>query len=116
MSRLIGTQAEKTAREYLSQHGLVWRASNYQCRMGEIDLIMQDGLYLVFIEVRSRRSAVYGRAVESITYSKQQKILKTASYYLSANQLHEKYPIRFDVMSIQGAPPEIDWIKNAFGG
>ncbi|MDP3705279.1 MAG: YraN family protein [Legionellaceae bacterium] len=115
MSQQMGFRAEEYARDYLTQQGLVWRASNYRCRLGEIDLIMQDGVYLVFVEVRSRRSSSHGNALESITFSKQQKLIKTANLYLLSNKLHEKYPTRFDVISLQGQPPEVSWIKNAFG-
>lgn len=115
MSRQTGFKAEEYARHYLTQQGLIWRTSNYQCRLGEVDLIMHDGVYLVFIEVRSRRSSTFGSAVETITTAKQRKIIKTALLYLQVNKLHEKYPIRFDVISLQGEPPEINWVKNAFG-
>ena len=115
MSQQMGFKAEEYARDYLIQHGLVLRASNYRCRLGEIDLIMQDGVYLVFVEVRSRRSSSHGNALESVTRTKQEKLIKTAALYLLANKLHEKYPVRFDVISLQGQPPEMTWVKNAFG-
>jgi len=115
MSQHKGFKAEEHARDYLVQQGLVWLASNYRCRLGEIDLIMQDGVYLVFIEVRSRRVSTHGNALESVTYTKQQKLMKTAMFYLTANKLHEQHPIRFDVVSLQGQPVEMSWIKHAFG-
>lgn len=115
MSQVTGFAAEASAREYLVTQGMTWVESNYRCRLGEIDLIMQDKNYLVFVEVRSRASKTYGGALESITYSKQQKLLKTASHYLLTHQLHETAPIRFDVVSIEGKPPELIWISNAFG-
>ncbi|MDF1756760.1 MAG: YraN family protein [Legionellaceae bacterium] len=114
MSLKKGLGAEENARDYLLTQGLVFKKSNYRSRLGEIDLIMHDGVYLVFIEVRSRSSIKYGSALESVTVSKQQKIKKTAALYLSANKLHDKYPIRFDVISLQGNPPEIQWVKGAF--
>ncbi len=52
--RRFGAKAEKAAENYLQQQGLRRLAQNYQCRFGEIDLIMQDGDTLVFIEVRCR--------------------------------------------------------------
>jgi len=115
MSQTIGYAAEEQARDYLKTAGLKWLASNYHSRYGEIDLIMRDDSYLVFIEVRARSSAAYGGALASITYSKRQKIIKTALHYLSAHKLHEKQPIRFDIVSLEGIPPRMDWIKNAFG-
>lgn len=115
MSLQTGLTAEDLARDYLLRRGLIWRASNYRTRIGEIDLIMQDGDYLVFIEVRARSSAEYGTALESITLTKQQKIMRTAALYLQRYSKVEQYVCRFDVVGLQGHPPKISWIKNAFG-
>ena len=90
-------------------------SSNFRCSMGEIDLIMRDGSYLVFVEVRARASNTFGGAVASVTYSKQKKLLKAASLYLMINKLQDKLPVRFDVLGLEGVPPSITWIKNAFG-
>lgn len=116
MSRERGFEIEQKARQYLEIQGLVWLCSNYQCRLGEIDLIMRDGVYLVFVEVRARSADRFGHALESITKSKQQKILKTAQCYLKAKRLHDKHPIRFDVVAMQGPALSTTWIKNAFDG
>ncbi len=115
MSRKIGSLAEQQACDYLIKQGLQWVISNYNCRLGEIDLIMRDGIYLVFVEVRARASNAFGGALASITHSKKQKLIKTALLYLMTNKLQDKQPIRFDVLSMEGAPPSISWIKNAFG-
>lgn len=115
MSQQKGFVAEAHAKDYLTQQGLVWRVSNYRCRLGEIDLIMQDQEYIVFVEVRARSSSAYGNAVDSVTYAKQKKLLKTATLYLLTNNLYDTHPCRFDVLSLQGIPPQIEWIKNAFG-
>jgi len=116
MSITAGLQAEEVARDYLKIQGMKWIESNYRCRLGEIDLIMRDGEYLVFIEVRSRSSVSHGGALESITYHKQQKLVRTASLYLLIHKLHDKVPIRFDVVSIEGKNQQLTWIKNAFTG
>ncbi len=115
MSLKIGSLAEQRAREYLTLQGLQWVESNYRCRMGDLDLIMRDNDYLVFIEVRARTSNAFGGAMASVTHSKRQKLIKTASLYLMANKLYDKQPIRFDVLSLEGMPPRMSWIKNAFG-
>jgi len=115
MSRKIGALAEQQACDYLVAQGLKWIVSNFNCRLGEIDLIMRDKDYLVFVEVRSRVSKAFGGALASVTYTKRQKLLKTASLYLTANKLHDKQPIRFDIVCMEGAQPKISWIKNAFG-
>ena len=109
-----GAAAEQKACSYLVKQGLKEHSRNYQCPMGEIDLIMWDGLCLVFVEVRSRKSCRFGGAGASITLKKQQKIIKTTLYFLMVKKLQDKYPIRFDVVTLDGDLPEISWIKNAF--
>ena len=115
MSQQMGFAAEEHAREYLCAQGLTWLESNYRCRLGEIDLIMRDKAYLVFVEVRARASNKYGGAVESITHNKRQKLLRTATLYLQTKKLYDKQLSRFEVLSLDGVPPQITWIKNAFG-
>lgn len=115
MSQTIGFAAEEQAKNYLSTQGLVWVVSNYRCKLGEIDLIMRDQSYLVFIEVRSRTSSSHGGALESVTHSKRQKLIKTALFYLQTNKLLDKQACRFDVLSMDGVPLQMAWIKNAFG-
>lgn len=115
MSLKKGVEAEQWACDYLVSQGLQWISSNYRCRMGEIDLIMRDGRYLVFVEVRARVSMVFGGALASITHAKRQKLLKTALMYVMAHKLQDKQALRFDVLSLDGNPPQVNWIKNAFG-
>ena len=115
MSQQIGFAAEKQARDYLVKQGLRWLTSNYRCRWGEVDLIMSEGDYLVFVEVRSRVSSAYGGALESITHVKRQKILKTATHYMIAKNRYNTCSARFDVLCIQGVDMRMEWIKNAFG-
>ena len=78
-----GALAEQHAARYLQQQGLKPVAQNYRSRFGEIDLIMQDGATLVFVEVRLRRSANFGGAAASIDARKQQRIIRTAQQYLA---------------------------------
>lgn len=114
MSLQKGWVAEDLARDYLQRQGLIYKASNYRTRMGEIDLIMQDDSYLVFIEVRARSLAAFGNALESVTFTKQRKIIKVAAYYLQSHKLIDRVACRFDVVAVQGHPPTIQWVKNAF--
>ena len=115
MSIVAGFKAENKAREYLIEQGLHWRESNYRSSFGEIDLIMQDNLNLIFVEVRQRTSSAYGGALASVTFSKQQKIIKTAHHYLLVKKIRERFPIRFDVLAFDGEDLKIQWVKNAFG-
>ncbi|WP_028389380.1 YraN family protein [Legionella fairfieldensis] len=115
MSLKTGFAAEQQARAYLVSQGLKWLESNYRCRWGEIDLIMKDKTCLVFIEVRARLSSSFGGALASVTFGKQQKLLKTASHYLMLKKIQDKQPVRFDVIGLQGPDSQVDWIQNAFG-
>lgn len=115
MSLQTGFAVETVCRDYLIQQGLTWITSNYHCRCGEIDLIMRDQDYFVFVEVRLRQSKQYGDALESITYAKRRKILKTALYYMTTKRYYEKYPMRFDVLGCDNMTQPTQWIKNAFG-
>lgn len=111
-----GLLAEQKALDYLIKHGLKLVLRNYSCRVGEIDLIMRNGAYLVFIEVRYRSSMSYGGGIASVTYAKRQKIVKTSTHYMMKHKIYDKFPIRFDVIGIDGKSGAITWIKDAFGG
>lgn len=110
--REIGFEAEASAKKYLEQHGLTFLDKNFNSRFGEIDLIMQDGNQHVFVEVRLRNNSNYTSALESVDFRKQNKLRKTALFYLQINQLLDKVPCRFDVVAIENT--HIQWIKNAF--
>ena len=108
----LGDESEQIAASYLQQQGLIMVTSNYQCRYGEIDLIMRDGKTLVFVEVRLRRSDNFGGAAMSITAAKQQKLARTAEHYL---QQHGNKACRFDaILMHRPSADDIEWIKNAF--
>ena len=111
---LKGKNAEQFARRYLEQQGMCLVESNYRCKAGEIDLIMQERDTLVFVEVRYRGSANFGSAAESITPAKQRKLLTTARHYLQHHRTSA--PCRFDVVGITGqnGVDNIEWIKDAF--
>ncbi|MDF1677727.1 MAG: YraN family protein [Legionellaceae bacterium] len=115
VASISGKEAEMYARRYLIKQGLKWLTSNYRCRLGEIDLIMQSVTgVLVFVEVRLRTSSTFGGALQSVTRAKQQKLLKTASYYLMAHPTLGCLGVRFDVLALDGNPPSITWIQQAF--
>jgi putative endonuclease len=108
-----GAQAELLAVQYLQQQGLRLIVQNYRSRFGEIDLIMQDGTTLVFVEVRLRRNAGFGGAAASIDAGKQQRIISTAQQYLAS--LARIPACRFDVVLLDDAEGRnIQWLKNAF--
>jgi putative endonuclease len=108
-----GAQAEQLAAQYLQQQGLKLIVQNYRCRFGEIDLIMQDGTTIVFIEVRLRRNADFGGAAASIDARKQKRIISTAQQYLAG--LARVPPCRFDAVLLDAAQVgNMQWLKNAF--
>lgn len=108
-----GLQAEKAARHFLKQQGLRLITHNYRCKYGEIDLIMKEKDTLVFVEVRFRNDQGHGNSMETIGYSKQNKLIKTALSYLQTQQMLYCKKSRFDVIGID-AQQTIQWIKNAF--
>lgn len=107
-----GQQAEQQALDFLLGRGLKLLERNYRCKAGEIDLIMREADTLVFVEVRYRQSNDFGRAVETVTASKQRKLLATANRYLQ--MLKKDAACRFDVIALNGSgATRIEWIKNA---
>ncbi|GMQ91302.1 MAG: YraN family protein [Gammaproteobacteria bacterium] len=113
----LGHKAEQQACRFLQQRGLKTLAQNYRCRYGEIDLVMQDDNEdLVFVEVRYRKSGLFGTAADSIDQRKQNKLRKTAEHFLQHHPKLAKLPSRFDVIAIQGNAEyaQCEWLQNAF--
>lgn len=110
-----GADAEALACRHLSAHGLSLVQRNYHCARGELDLIMRDGVELVFVEVRFRKHDHFGSGAESVDRRKQTKLIAAALHYLQHTQQH-KQPCRFDVVAItpRGPSHTIDWIRDAF--
>ena len=96
----------------LEKAGLEFLEANFNCRYGEIDLIFVDRQQdqIVFVEVRYRKSNQFGGAAASIGKSKQEKIKKSALFYLSQRKLVPN--MRFDVVAIEGE--QFNWIQSAF--
>ncbi len=115
-TRAIGQETESLACRYLLAQGLCLLERNFSVPQGEIDLIMEDRQSLVFVEVRYRRNDNFGSGAETVTRSKQKKLLAAAARYLQRNPLQAERPARFDVVSIslKNNQPSINWIKNAF--
>ena len=111
-----GRRWERAAETLLRRRGLRLVTRNYCCRCGEIDLVMTHGPVLVFVEVRYRRNDRYGSGADSVTASKQRKIIQAARQFLARRARYGHHPCRFDVVSIGHGPGgvELDWIRNAF--
>ncbi|HHW41429.1 MAG TPA: YraN family protein [Syntrophomonadaceae bacterium] len=97
--RRLGAAGEEVALSYLLKQGYRLLEKNYRCRFGEIDLIVEDGKTVVFIEVKTRSSCLFGLPQEAVGCSKQTKIRRLAQNFLLSRGLEEK-PVRFDVIAV----------------
>lgn len=113
LQKLRGDQGEDAALVYLQQQGLRLLERNWRCKAGEIDLIMQDDVTLVFVEVRRRKNDRFGGAAASVTWHKQQKLIRAAQWYLQ-QQAGAEPACRFDVLAWQDDAVQPDWQRNAF--
>ena len=109
-----GSRYEDLAASFCTGKGMRVLERNYRRKTGEIDLICQDGPVLVFAEVKFRKGLQNGFPEEAVNYGKQQRIYRTAEWYLQEKRLPPDTPCRFDVISILGS--DITHIENAFGG
>lgn len=117
-NNLVGAWGETLAAIYLKKKKYRLVAANYHCRFGEIDLVVANRDFLVFVEVKLRKSERFARASEFVDVHKQSRIRTTAEMYLSENPT-DLQP-RFDVIEIY-APngidtkkPEIIHLEDAF--
>ena len=116
-TKAAGDEGEARALAHLLAQGLTLVQRNYRvargpsARGGEVDLIMRerDGT-LVFVEVRTRRSAAFGGAAASVGASKQRSLVFAAQCFLNA--LRSTQPCRFDVIAIEDG--RIEWLRAAF--
>src|SRR5436190_15204715 len=101
-----GTRAEDLCAELLRRAGLKLLERNWRCRMGEIDLIAEEGGTLVFAEVRMRSPGNFGGAAESVTAAKRARLIAAARLYLTRRA---ETPCRFDVLLVDGARGKVEW-------
>lgn len=109
----IGRNAEAAAERYLKRRGFQPLFKNYRSGHHEIDLVMRDGDYLVFIEVKARKSDRYGSPAEAVTPEKQRRLIAAAQGFL----LRENCPdsaVRFDVVEVDLASGSVRHIPDAF--
>ena len=103
-----GDAGEAQALAYLQGAGLRLLQQNFLCKGGEIDLIMQDGAALVFVEVRQRSGGGFGGALASVTPAKQRRLVHAAQFYLL--RLKPLPPCRFDLVAIDAG--KLSWLRN----
>ena len=114
--RKTGAIGEKIACNFLGSNGYQIIETNYRCRDGEVDIVARQRDTLVFVEVKTRKSFIYGAPEESVTPAKMQKLKAVAEFY---NQNHDNLPLdwRIDVVAIEmntaGKIARIELIENA---
>ena len=117
-SKLLGAWGEATAAEYLRKKKYKLLANGYHSRFGEIDLIVSNSRFIVFVEVKLRKTSAFAQAKDYVDYRKQDKIRTTASIYLATNPT--SLQPRFDVIEIYApdgcatVKPEIIHTEDAF--
>ncbi len=116
MKNLLGAAGEAAAARYLRAKGYEIEAANVRSRFGEIDLIAKKGAYIVFVEVKTRKSAAFAKPREHVTQAKLQKIQKTALLYLAEHPT--KLQPRFDVIEVYlsdaKGEPSIEHLENVY--
>lgn len=117
-NNLSGAWGEAVAWEYLRKKKYKLLASGFRCRFGEIDLIVADRKFLLFVEVKTRKTDDFAMAREFVDCHKQARLRSTAQFYLSQNPT--KLQPRFDVIEIYAPDgvntvnPSINHLKGAF--
>lgn len=112
----LGSSGEMVAVEFLKSRGCRILQQNFRCRQGEVDIIASDKDTICFVEVKTRRSLAYGNGLEAVVWHKQQKLTRTAAFYLLLKGWEDR-KIRFDVISIdwkEDGQAMIDYIPDAF--
>ena len=116
--RSKGRRAEEYAVKLLMEQGCRLLAVNYSSRYGEIDIIVQDGAYICFVEVKARKPHAMVAAAAAVTPAKQRKIIQTALLYLQEHTW-DLQP-RFDVLTLtwtaDGTVTDWEILKGAFDG
>jgi len=108
-----GRIGEKIAYKYLQSKDFEIIQTNYRTGFAEIDIIAKDKGYIVFIEVKYRRSLKNGFPREAVGKAKRKNIINAALCFISENNLVD-VDFRFDIIEILGA--RVEHIENAFWG
>ena len=115
-NNLVGAWGEALAAKYLQKKKYKLITTGYRCRFGEIDLIMADKKYLIFVEVKLRSEGAIGLPREFVDSRKQARLRTTAEAYLSMHELDA--PARFDVAEVYtdqtGRILRMEYLENAF--
>ncbi|MBE6956334.1 MAG: YraN family protein [Ruminococcaceae bacterium] len=116
--KLLGRWGEALAAEVYRKKGWQLVAAGWQCRFGEIDLIVTNAKYIVFAEVKLRQGDRFAAAREFVDRHKQERVRTSAQMYLAENPT-DLQP-RFDVVEVYAPDgmltkkPRINVLENAF--
>ncbi|PIQ85526.1 MAG: YraN family protein [Candidatus Omnitrophica bacterium CG11_big_fil_rev_8_21_14_0_20_45_26] len=111
-----GRKGEALAVLFLKKQGYRIKEVNYRTPLGEIDVVAVQKGIICFIEVKTRRSLIFGRPEEAVGRVKQRKLTQLAEYYMKERRLLDA-PARFDVLSIildGGGKPHFSLFQGAF--
>ncbi len=109
-NKKLGAKGEKTARKYLKRHGWKIIKKNYVSPFGEIDIIVQKGEVMAFVEVKTRVSDEYGTPSEAVDKRRKLRYISGANYFLR-NKIND-FVVRFDIIEVFEG--QINHIENAF--
>ncbi|HVN22981.1 MAG TPA: YraN family protein [Syntrophorhabdales bacterium] len=109
--REVGAIGEETAIKALKKRGYKILERNHTTRFGEIDIIAEEGGYLVFVEVKKRNTDQFGDALSAVTRVKQQHMVKSALWYMKKHKCFDRH-VRFDAVGLDGEQVKI--VKSAF--
>ena len=100
-NKKLGNSGENTACLFLESKGYKIIEKNYRANRKEIDIIAQRDEYIIFAEVKTRSSTVFGIPSQSVNIKKQWHIISTAENFLLENsRVYSKFQPRFDVIEI----------------
>lgn len=114
-ARASGLKAEALVESILVTRGYLPIARNHVCRGGEVDLVMGLGELVVFVEVKRRRRGRLSEGLESVTVTKQRRVVRAAADFLLRAGLGER-PVRFDVVAVapSARSPQLLHVEGAF--
>ena len=111
-----GQRGEDIAAAYFAERGYNILARNWRCPTGELDIIMEKDNTLVFVEVRTRSGKKFGTPEESITPTKQARLIELAQAYLQETEApHQSWRIDVAAVRLGSGLPQINHIENAVG-
>ncbi|RMG13971.1 MAG: YraN family protein [Planctomycetota bacterium] len=112
----LGRYGEDAALAAARARGARLLARNWRTRRGELDLVLDEGGVVVFVEVKARRGRSHGTGLQAVTPKKQRRLLRAAHAFLSATaRCPDATPCRFDVAEVDG-DGAVRWVEGAFTG